>query len=270
MFGVIPRVMWQKLMPVDENNYIPMVTRLYVVEADGVRYLIDTGLGDCLSEAEQKVYATDNVSGMDAGLAALGLTPDDINVVLLTHMHTDHSGGAMIRGGDGFLPRFKNATYFVQQAELDVALNPDERSAAAYSIERMQALLDSGKLQVIAGDTEIAQGVRAALTGGHTAGHQGFEFSSGGETVANYCDIIPFVHHLRLPFLAATDLYPLDTLRYKKPLIRRFVDENITLALAHDHAHTLVKVTADGRRVQAVDIAEESQAPESTESTTAQ
>ncbi|HSH00581.1 MAG TPA: MBL fold metallo-hydrolase [candidate division Zixibacteria bacterium] len=254
MFGVVPRVIWGKLMPVDENNCVPMVTRLYVLEAGGKRYLVDTGLGDCLSEREQKVYVTGNDSGLDSGLAALGLTPSDIDVVLLTHLHTDHSGGAMKVDHGQFVPRFPNATYVVQRIELEAALNPDERSAAAYSQERMGALEASGQLTVIDGDTELAPGVRAVVTGGHTAGHQGFEFTSGGETVANYCDIVPFAHHLRIPYIAATDLFPLETLRLKQRLIPRLVEERITLALAHDFAHTLVCLAEERGRVTFTDV----------------
>jgi len=242
MFGVVPKKIWGRLIPVDERNLIPMRTVLYVIRAEGVIYLIDTGLGDCLSDAEQKIYGAFDQSRLDAELATLGLTAHDIEIVLLTHLHTDHIGGGVRKQGAAFTPTFPRATYYVQKRELDDALAPDERSAAAYGAERIQALVDAGALKTLDGTTQIAPGVKAVLTGGHTAGHQGFEFSSGGETVADYCDIIPFPQHVRVPYVAATDLYPMDTMRFKRGLVRRLIDEKIVVAFAHDHAVTLARV----------------------------
>jgi glyoxylase-like metal-dependent hydrolase (beta-lactamase superfamily II) len=249
MFGVVPRKIWGRLLPVDDDNFIPMSCTLYVVVADGKRYLIDTGLGDCLTSAEEKIYSASNDSDFDSEFARLGISADDIDVVLLTHLHTDHAGGTMKSSGDSFAPRFPNATYFVQRRELEDALHPDERSEAAYSSERLRALADSGQLELLDGDTEIASGVCAVVTGGHTAAHQGFEFVSEGKKVVNYCDVVPTASHVKLPYGASVDLYPLQTLAFKKSHILPLIDSEVVVALAHDHQKSLVRFRRDGRKI---------------------
>ncbi|MBN4057032.1 MBL fold metallo-hydrolase [bacterium AH-315-J21] len=249
MFGVVPRKIWGRLLPVDDNNFIPMSCTLYVVVADGKRYLIDTGLGDCLTPMEEKIYSASNDSAIDSELARLNLTADDIDVVLLTHLHTDHAGGAVVADGDSFIPKFPKATYYVQRREFEDALNPDERSVAAYSHDRVQALSDSGCLVLLDGDTEIASGVTAVVTGGHTAAHQGFEFVSGGQKVVNYCDVVPTAQHVKLPYGASVDLYPLQTVAFKKTHILPLIDSDVVVALAHDHQHDLVRFKSDGRKI---------------------
>ncbi len=256
MFGVVPRKIWGRLLPVDEDNFIPMSCALYVVVANSKRYLIDTGLGDCLNPMEEKIYSADNNSAIDSELAKLDLTVADIDGVLLTHLHTDHAGGAMIRDGASYTPRFPKATYFVQRRELADGLDPDERSAAAYSHERLQALADSGRLELLDGDTEIAPGVSAVVTGGHTAGHQGFEFVSAGHKVVNYCDVVPTAHHIKLPYGASVDLYPVQTLAFKKSHILPLIDSDTVVALAHDHQQTLVRFKSEGRKIIAEPITE--------------
>lgn len=249
MFGVVPKKIWGKMLPVDDNNFIPMSCTLYHLRADGKQYLVDTGLGDCLNEMEQKIYSAGNDSKIVSELARLQVSVDDIDGVLLTHLHTDHAGGAMIESGDGFVPRFPNASYYVQGQELADALEPDERSAAAYSPLRMKALSDSGRLVTLDGDTEIAPGIRAIVTGGHTAGHQAYEFTSAGETVVAYCDIVPTSHHVKAPYVASVDLYPMDTMRVKRELINRVIDEDIVLALGHDHEKSLVRLSRDKHKI---------------------
>ncbi len=249
MFGVVPKKIWGRMLPVDDNNFIPMSCTLYYLRADGKQYLVDTGLGDCLTEMEQKVYSAGNDSKIESELSRLHVTVEDIDGVLLTHLHTDHAGGAMKESGGELAPRFPNATYYVQRQELADALEPDERSAAAYSPLRMKALSDSGRLVTLDGDTEIAPGFKAIVTGGHTAGHQAYEFTSGGETVVAYCDIVPTSHHVKAPYVASVDLYPMDTMRVKRELINRVIDENIVLALGHDHEKSLVRLSREKHKI---------------------
>lgn len=249
MFGVVPKKIWGKMLPVDDNNFIPMSCTLYHLRAGGKQYLIDTGLGECLTKIEQKIYSAGNDSHLDSELARLGVTTGDIDGVLLTHLHTDHAGGALKERDGELVPRFPNASYFVQRQELADALQPDERSAAAYSPLRVKALSDSGRLVTLDGDTEIAPGIQAVVTGGHTAGHQAYEIESDGETVAAYCDIVPTSHHVKAPYVASVDLYPMQTMRVKRELINRVIDENIILALGHDHEKSLVRLSRDQHKI---------------------
>lgn len=179
----------------------------------------------------------------------MNMSVANIDVVLLTHLHTDHVGGSVERKGDKFVTRFPNATFYVQEREFNDAIEPDERSRAAYSKDRVQALADSGQLKLIDGDTDIAPGIKTVLTGGHTAGHQGYEFTSGGETVVAYCDIIPMTGHVRIPYVASVDLFPLDTLRFKRKLLQRIVDEKLVVAFGHDYEITLARLQEEKHRI---------------------
>ena len=248
MFGVIPRMMWQKMIPPDENNLIPMRTNLFVLTAHGKKMIFDAGLGDSLSKREQRIYGTDGVSSMESGLASLGLSVDSIDYVILTHLHTDHAGGA-VRLDDGqFVPRFPNATIIADKTEWQVAMNPNERTAAVYVPERYQALKDSGRLELIDGNTELFSGIRAVHTGGHTEGHFGLEMESDGQKVFYYADIFCTAAHMRVPFVPATDLYPLETMEAKRKVLPKIMADNVVVAFDHDMTMPFARVSeVDGK-----------------------
>ncbi|MCK4632475.1 MAG: MBL fold metallo-hydrolase [candidate division Zixibacteria bacterium] len=248
MFGVIPRMMWQKMIPPDENNLIPMRTNLFVLTAHGKKMIFDAGLGDSLSKREQRIYGTDGVSSMESGLASLGLSVDSIDYVILTHLHTDHAGGA-VRLDDGqFVPRFPNATIIADKTEWQVAMNPNERTAAVYVPERYQALKDSGRLELIDGNTELFSGIRAVHTGGHTEGHFGLEMESDGQKVFYYADIFCMAAHMRVPFVPATDLYPLETMEAKRKALPKIMADNVVVAFDHDMTMPFARVSeVDGK-----------------------
>jgi len=178
MFGVVPKIIWSKLVVADDDNLIKMQTNLFVVTAYRKNILLDTGFGDCLTDKEKKIYATTDDSGIDKGLADIELTPDDIDIVFLTHLHTDHAGGAIKEEAGKFVPRFNNAKYIVQKQEWDEAMNPNERTVAVYIPRRLKALEEADQLQLIDGDAELLPGIKAIKTGGHTPGHQAFEAES--------------------------------------------------------------------------------------------
>lgn len=251
MFGVIPKTLWQKMAPADENNLIAMVNNLYVLTANGKRYLFDAGLGDTLSEREKKIYGTDGASHIEAGLSNLGLTPSDIDYVLLTHLHTDHSGGAVQRVDGRYVPRFPNAQVIVSEREWRAAMNPDERTSAVYIPERFRALEEAGVVELLEADrVQICPGVTAVHTGGHSEGHYGLEMESGDKQVWYYADIYPSAGHLRVPFIPATDVYPLDSMAVKRKLTPRLESGEITLAFDHDIHFTLANVLSrDGKLV---------------------
>jgi len=234
MFGIVPKKIWGKLVPVDENNLVPMNTNLFVVETGNHTILCDTGLGTLLDERETKIYAAFEPSRIETGLKDIGFGIEDIDYVLLSHLHLDHAGGAVTKDDGRLMPRFPNARYIVQKVEWDDAMHPDERTSAVYKVDMLKTLEDAGQLTLIDGDEEPIPGVKLIKTGGHTAGHMGFEFSSEGETIVYYADIIPFSHHFKVPYVASVDLYPRETMKVKRDLVRRALAGEIAIAFDHD------------------------------------
>ncbi len=250
MFGVIPKLIWGKIWPSDENNLIPMVVNMFVLKAHGKNMLFDAGLGDTLSDREKKVYNTDGVSHLEAGLKKLGLTPDDIDVVILTHLHTDHCGGVVKRVDGEYIPRFKNARYIISRDEWEAAIHPDERTSAVYISSRLLPLEQAGLVSFIDEDTELFPGIRAVSTGGHTEDHFALELESEGHQVFYYADIFPSQHHMRVPFVPATDLVPRESMAAKREALKRIVNHDVIMAFDHDIEAPLAKFTEqDGKLI---------------------
>jgi len=207
---------------------------LFVVDTGSRKILCDTGLGTVLSEREKKVYAAFAPSQIETGLAGIGFSVHDIDYVIFSHLHSDHSGGAVTMIDRTLSPRFPNARYVVQKQEWDDAMHPDERTSAVYIAERLKVIEEKGQLLLVDGDVELLPGVKLVKTGGHTPGHQGMEFSSGGKTVVYYADIIPSSHHFKVPYVASVDLFPLDTMKVKRSLVKRALAGEIIIAFDHD------------------------------------
>ena len=251
MFGVVPKAIWQTLLPADGENRIAMVTNLFVLRGRGAVTLFDAGFGDTLTPREEKIYGVESASGLEEGLAGLGLAPADVTRVVLSHLHTDHAAGAVRRADGRFVPRFPGAVYVAHRREWEAAMHPNERTAAVYSPERLQALADAGQVQFIEGDTVLSEGLRAVPTGGHTEGHFGLEIEGGGRKVWYYADLFPTAAHLKPAYVPAADLYPLETMAVKLRLLPRIVAEGVILAVDHDTAMPLATLAMEGTRTVA-------------------
>ncbi len=235
MFGVIPKVIWGKFFESDQNNLIRLDLNPMLIRTGSENIVVDTGFGDVLNERELKMYALAGSTRWDDELQARGLTADDITVVILTHAHADHAMGALRMGSDGKPElRFPNAKIYIQKREWQDAMNPNERTAATYLVDKLRIFEESGKLELIDGDTEIFKGVSVSVTGGHTPGSQAVMVDGGGERVIYPADIMPTSAHIRVPYVAAVDLDPLTTMEKKRWLNEKMLKEDWIIAFDHD------------------------------------
>jgi methylmalonyl-CoA epimerase len=235
MFGVVPRPLWEKKAPPDERNRILLGMRPLVVEAGWGRMIIDCGAGDKMDARSADIYGLDRRRHLDHALSDAGLSADSFDYVLATHLHFDHFGGATRREADGVVkPRFPRATYFIRRAEWEDATHPHERNRASYLQDDFVPLDKAGVIGFYAADQEIQPGVRVVRTGGHTGQHQIVYLESGGKTAVFTADLIPTTAHVQDPWIMGYDLFPMETLAFKKRFIRDAIDREYLILFEHD------------------------------------
>ena len=233
LFGIVPKVIWNKLNPADRRNRVLIGLNCLLIRAVGKVILVDTGLGNKHPLRRRNIYAM-KAGGLIKGLKALGLGPEDVDTVLLTHLHLDHAGGCTRRvHEDSVVPTFPKAQYLAQRKDWHEATHSNERSRASYVLEDLLPLEEARQLELLDGDTEVAQGVYIKHTGGHTVGHQMVYIEAGDQRVACLGDVLPTPHHLPLPYVASLDMYPNDTLEYKRRLLAQAEKERWLLAFSH-------------------------------------
>jgi len=249
MFGVVPKVFWEKHHPADERNRIDLVLRCLLAEGGGRRVLVDTGLGDRWDDRQTDIFAIERrPNQLLAELAEAGLARESITDVVLTHLHFDHAGGSVRRGDDGLEPTFPNARYWVQRRQWDWAQEPSERDRASFRADDFAVLADKGRLELVDGAREIMPGVRVTPISGHTPGQQMIEFATGEGTVVYVGDLIPFLSQLHVPWIMGFDLNPLLTVTEKKQFLTRAVEDGYVLVFEHDPVHEAATVAfADGK-----------------------
>lgn len=249
MFGVVPRTFWERQAPPDNRNRITLAMRPLIVRGERT-VLIDAGCGDKLSPKLSDIYGLERDYHLAHALADVGLTPDDIDLVLATHLHFDHAGGFTTRLPDGsVVPRFPKARYVVHRGEWDDATHPHERNQASYMAENFVSLQAAGVLDLIDDDAEIMAGVRIRRSGGHTRHHQVVMIESQGETAVFVADMFPTTMHLPEAWLMGYDLYPMETLAFKRSFVREAVERDYLVFFEHDPSLAAGRVRdADGRR----------------------
>ena len=246
MFGVVPRVVWEKRDPPDERNRVTLGLNVALIESGGKRVLVDTGMGERWSEKEVRMYRIDRSTTLLGGLRARGLGPEDIDVVVNTHLHFDHAGGNTRVEGGRVVPAFPRARYVVQRGEWDDATHPHERSRASYRADDFVPVAEAGQLDLIDGEADVAPGVRAVRVGGHTTHHQMVVVESGGETLVVPTDLLPTASHLPLPFVMGYDLFPVATLEAKRKLLDAAVEGGWRILFYHDPRTPVGRVRRDG------------------------
>lgn len=235
MFGVVPKVLWEKCCHADEQNRIPLSLRCLLIRAHGKNILVDTGLGDKGDAKFNQMFAVDRTPSLVDSLRRLGLSLEDIHLVINTHLHFDHAGGNTIRNDDGALiPMFPKAQYFVQRGEYEDAARANERTRASYRRENFTPIGQESRWEFLDGDTELLPGISAIVTSGHTAHHQSVKIESEGATAFYLGDLIPTVSHLPLPYIMGYDLSPLHTLETKRMILEQACKDSWTLVFEHD------------------------------------
>jgi methylmalonyl-CoA epimerase len=235
MFGVVPKPLWERKAPPDDRNRILLTMRPLVVEADWGRMIVDCGAGDKMDAKSADMYALDRRRHLDEAFADAGLSADSFDFVLATHLHFDHFGGATTRDAHGSLkPRFTRAMYFIRRAEWEDATHPHERNRASYLPDDFVPLEKAGVVGFYDADQEIQRGVRVVRTGGHTGQHQIVYLESAGKTAVFTADLIPTAAHIQDPWIMGYDLFPMETLAFKKRFIREAIEREYLIFFEHD------------------------------------
>ena len=234
MFGVVPRPLWEAESPPDDRSRIQLCMRPLLVDAEWGRMIIDCGAGDKMLPKQRDIYCLDRSVTLDHALADVGMTAASIDLALATHLHFDHFGGATMREGDVLKPRFPRARYLIRRAEWEDATHPHERNRASYLQEDFVPLKDAGVIDFYDEDGTIRPGVRVVRTGGHTGQHQIVFIESQGKTAVFVADLIPTVAHIRDAWIMGYDLFPMETLAFKKQFIRDAIDSGWLIVFEHD------------------------------------
>jgi methylmalonyl-CoA epimerase len=234
MFGVVPRALWERKTPADDRHRIQLAMRPALVEGDSWRLLIDCGAGDKWGDKERDMYGLDRTRHLDHALSDIGLSAEDIPLVLPTHLHFDHFGGATSNASGTIRPRFPNARYLIRRAEWEDATHPHERNRASYLRDDFEPLLAAGVVDFFDGDHIAKPGVRVERTGGHTGQHQVIFIESEGQTALFTADLIPTSAHVQDAWIMGYDLFPMETLAVKRRLIRNAIDHEHIVIFEHD------------------------------------
>ena len=232
MFGVVPKVLWEKQIPADGRNRIRLAMNCLLVHAGGKRILVESGIGAKMSPKLRDIYGVEGPFLNDR-LADHGLDPSEIDIVVNTHLHFDHCGGNTRIEKDRIVAAYPNAKYVVQRGEYEHAKHPNERDHVSYMLENYEPLTRA-KLALLEADRAIAPGVELIRIPGHTANMQCVKLTGGGKTAFFLADLVPTTAHLALPWIMGFDLYPVTTLENKKKWIPELIQEGWIALFCHD------------------------------------
>jgi glyoxylase-like metal-dependent hydrolase (beta-lactamase superfamily II) len=249
-FGVVPKVMWSRKVTADERNYVTTGLNSLIIRMDGPRtgkltVLVETGMGNKLSDRMIKFYG--QPAQLLDNLAAGGIAPDDVDIVINSHLHFDHCGWNTIRDKSGkIVPTFPRAKYYAPEGEWQYARHPSERDAISFISENYDPLVESGQMTLLKGGEEIVPGISVQTFPGHTAHMQAVIIRSQGRTACYISDLIPTIAHIDITWGMSFDLYPLQTIASKKLYYAQSIPEKWLTVFTHDAKTPWAYVEKDG------------------------
>jgi len=251
MFGVVPKSIWNRINPADENNLCSWALRCLLIEDNGRLILVDSGIGNKQDKKFFSYYHLHGNDTLDGSLSRHGFHPDDITDVLLTHLHFDHCGGSIVREGNQLVPAFKNATYWSNRVHWETATHPNDRERASFLGENILPIRDSGRLKFIdvaerqqpgIPSTAFSENVSVLFVYGHTQAMMLPKIEYNGRIVVYMADLLPSHGHIPMPYIMAYDMQPLVTLAEKKIVLGEAVAGSYTLFFEHDPNHECCSV----------------------------
>ncbi|MET3287991.1 UNVERIFIED_CONTAM: glyoxylase-like metal-dependent hydrolase (beta-lactamase superfamily II) [Brevibacillus sp. OAP136] len=255
MFGVVPKPLWSKRYPNNDLNQIPLRADPILVEAAGKRMLIESGLGrDRLTEKQMRNFGVVQQSNVSESLAALGLTTDDIDIVLMTHMHYDHANGLVSISDGKLYSTFASAAIYVQEIEWEEMRNPNIRSRNTYWEDNWRPI--ESQVITYGKETDIIPGIRMIHTGGHSNGHAVIRMESGGKLLLHLADLLPTHAHQNPLWVMAYDDYPMDSIFAKEQLIKEGIADSAWFSFYHDAVYRALKWDEQGQIVEKIVVEE--------------
>lgn len=248
MFGVVPKTMWEKRLPPDEFNRVPMVMRLLIAKGHGRTILIDVGAGAGHPEKYRQIYAFEDTENLAEALKRAGVSTGDITDVLLTHLHFDHGAGIVAPDGDGWKLLFPQARHHVQKTQWEHAMHPNPRDRASYYADRLETMASQGVLDLYDGEWSLCPGFDLLVFDGHTPGQHLPKISDGGETIFYCGDLVPTHHHIPTPYIMSYDLDPVLAMEEKTPVMERAYSDRWILFFEHDAHLEACRLEGDGKR----------------------
>ena len=263
MFGVVPRALWQRVAPPDAENRVRLNANCLFVEAGGERVIIETGMGDKWSPRQREMYGVAPGPTLGESLfERTGRRPEDVTIVVNTHLHFDHAGGNTKLDAEGrAVPAFPNARYFVSRAEYEHAEAPHERDRASYLPENWRPLAESGQLELKDDVYEVVPGLTMETVPGHSRTMQCVRLYSGGRTLYGFADLVPTRAHVPLAWVMGYDLFPVETVEAKRRLLPLAAREGWLCLFYHDPEAPLSRVVEEAGKYRAVGFEERQDGP---------
>ncbi len=261
MWGVVPKNLWARMTPPAEDNTIGMSARPYLAERDGLKVLVEGGMGDRWTDKMAAIYHLDRPyeSSLEGSLAALDIDPSDIDHVVCSHCHFDHIGALVKAEGETLVPRFPGARHHFPAAELVAARTPHHPRRASYRADDIEPLIEAGVIDWNEGDTQLLPGLNLYQVGGHSEGMTVMLFGEDDDsspTAAFWGDLIPTTHHIQPPYIMAYDVDVPRSFEMRTKWLARAADEGLIGMSYHDSARPFTRLERDGRKYRAIDVPE--------------